>query len=114
METIQDLLSNWDKLEVIGMTPDKHDSILTRCKDMKISIEFMYDTSDSIGHTYTIAMLIGYTNTGRRFTIQSWGCHDDDAVTFHKWFMRKAYEARNLDYDNDEALKSYILKRIQG
>lgn len=113
MDTIQELLSSWNKLVVIGANPEKHDSILTMCGDTKVSIEFMYDTSDSTGCTYTIALLIGYTSEGRRFTIQSWGCHDDDTVIFHKWFKHKMYEARGLDYDNDDALKTQILNQLK-
>lgn len=112
MNTIQELLSEWDKLVVVGTTPEKHDSILTMCGDTKVAIEFMLTTSETMGKPYTVAYIVGYTPHGHRFTIQSWGCHGEDELVFHKWFMRKYNAARNQDYAEQNVLKGIVLDQI--
>lgn len=112
MDTIQELLSSWDKLVVIGTTPEKHDSILATCGNTKVAIEFMLQTSETMGKPYTVAYIVGYTTSGHRFNIQSWGCHDEDELTFHKWFIKKMAYARKQDYIEQDILKDTILRQL--
>ena len=108
MHRIEELLSSWDKLEVIGMTPDKHNSILTLCGDVKVAIEFRYDTSSYDGKTYTLAYLAAYTEIGDRVSVQSYGCHDDEQIEFHKWFAKKRDGAMNADGKEKCRIKEFV------
>jgi len=108
MHRIEELLSSWDKLEVIGMTADKHNSILTLCGDVKVAIEFRYDTSSFDGMTYTLAYLVAYTETGDRVSVQSYGCHDHEQIEFHKWFAKKKAEAIYADSKEERRLKEFV------
>lgn len=108
MNNIQELLSSWDTLEVIGMTPDKHNSILTLCGDIKVAIEFRYETSSFDGKTYTLAYLAAYTENGDRVSVQPYGCHDDEQVEFHKWFAHKKADAINADSKEERRIKEFV------
>jgi len=106
--SLTDVLSAWDRLEIIGETPNKSNSILAMADKVKVAIEYSIRVPDTVNSSpYTTAYLVGYDDNGNRHTLrnQQWAMphNDGDAVTdaqmFHNWFREKMAEARGLDED---------------
>jgi len=106
--SLTEVLSAWDRLEIIGETPNKSNSILAMADKVKVAIEYSIrvpETSQS--SPYTTAYLVGYDDNGNRHTLrnQQWAMshNDGDAITdadiFHGWFKEKMAEARGMDED---------------
>ncbi len=106
--TLTSLLSAWDKLEVVGINPDNHKSILTstlvNCRNdfgkrqVKVAIEYRLEDNNGGGLPYIYAFLVMYDHNGHRRSViknGSWGCHGEDIMEFKLWFARK------LGYAND-------------
>jgi len=108
MKNIQELLSSWDKLKVIGMTSVHNNSVLTLCGDVKVAIEYRYETSQYDGLTYTLAYLVAYTELGDRVSVQSYGCHGEEQVKFHKWFAQKKADAISADFKEECRIKEFV------
>ena len=106
--SLTEVLSAWDRLEIIGETPNKSNSILAMADKVKVAIEYSIRVPDTVNSSpYTTAYLVGYDDNGNRHTIrnQQWAMphNDGDAVTdaqmFHNWFREKMAVARGLDED---------------
>jgi hypothetical protein len=106
--SLTEVLSAWDMLEIIGETPNKSNSILAMADKVKVAIEYSIRVPDTVNSSpYTTAYLVGYDDNGNRHTLrnQQWAMphNDGDAVTdaqmFHNWFREKMAEARGLDED---------------
>ena len=107
--TLTSLLSAWDKLEVVGTTPDKRNSILTStlvdCRNdfgkrqVKIAIEYrLEEFFIKTSKIYIHAFLVMYDQNGHRRSVLkngAWGCHGDDITEFKMWFAKK------LSYANE-------------
>ena len=103
LPTLTDFLTSWDKLTVIGMTPDRHDSIMTLApvglNGVKVAIEYRHQISHSSGECSTIAYLVSYDEFGNRVSLrnQTYGCFGDEEKQFHQWFAKKMAGAVELD-----------------
>jgi hypothetical protein len=106
--SLTEVLSAWDMLEIIGETPNKSNSILAMADKVKVAIEYSIRVPDTVNSSpYTTAYLVGYDDNGNRHTLrnQQWAMphNDGDAITeaqvFHNWFKEKMAEARGLDED---------------
>lgn len=103
LPTLTDFLTSWDKLTVIGMTPERNDSIMTLApvglNGVKVAIEYRHQISHSSGECSTIAYLVAYDEYGNRVTLrnQTYGCFGDEEKQFHQWFAKKMAGACNLD-----------------
>jgi len=103
LPTLTDFLTSWDKLTVIGMTPDRHDSIMTLAPvtyhGVKVAIEYRHQISHSSGECSTIAYLVAYDEFGNRVSLrnQTYGCFGDEEKQFHQWFAKKMARACILD-----------------
>ena len=101
LPTLTDFLNSWDdKLIVTGMTPDRHDSVMTTTtNNIPVAIEYRHQISASSGVCSTIAYLVGYDEEGNRVTLrnQTYGCFGDEEKQFHQWFAKKMASALNLD-----------------
>ena len=103
LPTLTDFLTSWDKLTVIGMTPDRHDSIMTLAPvtyhGVKVAIEYRHQISHSSGECSTIAYLVGYDSNGNRVSLrnQTYGCFGDEEKQFHQWFAKKMAGAVQMD-----------------
>jgi len=103
LPTLTDVLTSWDKLTVIGMTPDRHDSIMTLApvglNGVKVAIEYRHQIGASSGVCSTIAYLVAYDEYGNRVTVrnQTYGCFDDEEKQFHQWFAKKMEGAMEMD-----------------
>ena len=106
--SLTELLSAWDKLEIIGETPNKSNSILAMAGEVKVAIEYSVRVPETYNSSpYTTAYLVGYDDNGNRHTLrnQQWSMshNDGDAITdadvFHNWFKQKMAEARDMDED---------------
>jgi hypothetical protein len=106
--SLKELLSAWDKLEIIGETPNKSNSILAMAGNVKVAIEYSVRVPETYNSSpYTTAYLVGYDDNGNRHTLrnQQWSMshNDGDAITdadvFHNWFKQKTAEARDMDED---------------
>ena len=103
LPTLTDFLTSWDKLTVIGMTPERHDSIMTLApvglNGVKVAIEYRHQISRSSGVCSTIAYLVAYDSNGNRGTLrnQTYGCFGDEEKQFHQWFATKIAGAVELD-----------------
>lgn len=121
LPTLTDFLTSWDKLTVIGMTPERNDSIMTLApvglNGVKVAIEYRHQISSSTGECSTIAYLVAYDENGNRVTLrnQTYGCFGDEEKQFHQWFAKKMGKACGLDVSRrlelnravDEALGWY-------
>jgi len=103
-KSLTELLATWDKLHVVGMTPEKSNSIMTETpmggSIVKVAIEFQHKNSPVSGAHYIDAYLVAYDFYGNRVNVRfngSWGCHDEEIPQFIKWFHLKKYEARDKD-----------------
>ena len=103
LPTLTDFLTSWDKLTVIGMTPERHDSIMTLApvglNGVKVAIEYRHQVGHSSGECSTIAYLVAYDEYGNRVTMrnQTYGCFGDEEKQFHQWFAKKMAGAVELD-----------------
>ena len=100
LPTLTDFLTSWDKLIVTGMTPDRHDSVMTTTtNNIPVAIEYRHQISSSSGVCSTIAYLVGYDEEGNRVTLrnQTYGCFGDEEKQFHKWFAKKMAGAVEMD-----------------
>lgn len=106
--SLTELLSAWDRLEIIGETPNKSNSILAMAGNIKVAIEYSVRVPETYNSSpYTTAYLVGYDDNGNRHTLrnQQWAMshNDGDAITdadvFHNWFKQKMAEARDMDED---------------
>ena len=103
LPTLTDFLTSWDKLTVIGMTPDRHDSIMTLApvglNGVKVAIEYRHQISHSSGECSTIAYLVSYDEFGNRVSLrnQTYGCFGDEEKQFHQWFAKKMAGAVEMD-----------------
>lgn len=101
LPTLTDFLTSWDdKLIVTGMTPDRHDSVMTTTtNNIPVAIEYRHQISASSGVCSTIAYLVAYDDNGNRVTLrnQTYGCFGDEEKQFHQWFAKKMAGAVELD-----------------
>lgn len=106
--SLTELLSAWDRLEIIGETPNKSNSVLAMAGNVKVAIEYSVRVPETYNSSpYTTAYLVGYDDNGNRHTLrnQQWSMshNDGDAITdadvFHNWFKQKMAEARDMDED---------------
>lgn len=103
-QDLTELLTAWDKLHVVGMTPEKSNSVMTETligdSLVKIAIEFQHRNSPISGTHSINAYLVAYDFYGNRVNVRfngSWGCHDEEIPQFIKWFHSKTCEARGKD-----------------
>lgn len=107
--TLTSLLSAWDKLEVVGINPDNHKSILTKTiishpeeyglKEVKIAIEYRIEEGGARNAPYIYAFLVMYDRNGQRRSViknGSWGCHGEDMMEFKLWFAKKLSHANQV------------------
>lgn len=106
--SLTEVLSAWDRLEIIGETPNKSNSVLAMAGNVKVAIEYSVRVPETYNSSpYTTAYLVGYDDNGNRHTLrnQQWSMshNDGDAITdadvFHNWFKQKMAEARDMDED---------------
>ena len=100
LPTLTDFLTSWDKLIVIGMTPERNDSVMTLAPNgVKVTIEYRHQISMHTGETSTVAFLVAYDEYGNRVTLrnQTYGCFGDEEKQFHQWFAKKMAGAVELD-----------------
>ena len=103
LPTLTDVLTSWDKLTVIGMTPERNDSIMTLApiglNGVKVAIEHRNQINSSSGECSTVAFLVAYDEYGNRVTMrnQTYGCFGDEEKQFHQWFSKKRAGANELD-----------------
>ena len=103
LPTLTDFLTSWDKLTVIGMTPERNDSIMTLApvglNGVKVAIEYRHQINSSSGECSTVAFLVAYDEYGTRVTLrnQTYGCFGDEEKQFHQWFAKKMGKACVLD-----------------
>ena len=100
--TLTHLLGAWDRLEVVGINPDNHKSILTNTfidgGNRKIAIEYRIEEGGYMNAPYIYAFLVMYDQNGHRRSViknGSWGCHGEDMMEFKLWFAKK------LSYANE-------------
>ena len=102
LPTLTDFLTSWDKLTVIGMTPERHDSIMTLApvgiNGVKVAIEYRHQVNHR-GECSTIAYLVSYDEYGNRVSLRNhvYGCFGDEQEQFHQWFAKKVAGAVELD-----------------
>ena len=107
--TLTSLLSAWDRLEVIGINPDNHKSILTSTLvdsrndffllEDRIAIEYRIEDSNHMTAPYIYAFLVMYDQNGHRRSViknGSWGCHGEDMMEFKLWFAKKLRDANDM------------------
>ena len=100
--TLTHLLGAWDRLEVVGINPDNHKSILTstlvNCRNdfgkrqVKVAIEYRIEEAGYMNAPYIYAFLVMYDQNGQRRSViknGSWGCHGEDMMEFKLWFAKK-------------------------
>tara|TARA_R100001086_G_scaffold175344_1_gene96541 strand:- start:99 stop:464 length:366 start_codon:yes stop_codon:yes gene_type:complete len=103
LPTLTDFLTSWDELTVIGMNPDRHDSIMTLApviyNGVKVAIEYRHQINSSTGECSTVAFLVAYDGYGNRITLrnQTYGCFGDEEKQFHQWFAKKMAGAVQMD-----------------
>ena len=100
--TLTHLLGAWDRLEVVGINPDNHKSILTNTfidgGNRKIAIEYRIEEGHARLTPYIYAFLVMYDQNGQRRSViknGSWGCHGEHMMEFKLWFAKK------LSYANE-------------
>jgi hypothetical protein len=110
------MLKDWDELAIAGVSPGKHDSIMTITemdgRDQRIDIEYRHEVTTN-HKQYLICYLVAYDQHGNRHTVKghTWGCHDDeseDVNTFLRWFMKNLAFARSLDRDRELRMQDRI------
>ena len=121
--TLTSLLSAWDRLEVVGINPDNHKSILTNTllphrnefgkRQVKIAIEYRIEDSNHMTAPYIYAFLVMYDQNGHRRSVSengSWGCHGDDMMEFKLWFAKKLRDANDLQEQRIEDEQDRIIE----
>lgn len=113
--SLTELLATWDKLHVVGMTPEKTDSIMTETlmgdSILRVAIEFQHRNSAVSGTHSISAYLVAYDFYGNRVNVRfngSWGCHDEEIPQFIKWFQLKSNEARDKDEARQNATAGVV------
>jgi hypothetical protein len=119
--TLTHLLGAWDRLEVIGINPDNHKSILTSTllphrnefgkRQVKIAIEYRIEDNNHMTPPYIYAFLVMYDQNGcRRSVIKngSWGCHGEDMMEFKLWFAKKLRDANDMQEERIENAQDSI------
>ena len=122
--TLTSLLSAWDKLEVVGINPDNHKSILTSTivderdeqgkillRPVKIAIEYRLEDNNGGGLPYVYAFLVMYDQNGHRRSVLkngAWGCHGDDILEFKRWFREKLQVANDMQEQRIEKTQDSI------
>jgi hypothetical protein len=119
--TLTSLLSAWDRLEVIGINPDNHKSILTStlvdCRndffllEDRIAIEYRIEDSNHMTAPYIYAFLVMYDQNGHRRSViknGSWGCHGEDMMEFKLWFAKKLRDANDMQEERIEKAQDRI------
>jgi hypothetical protein len=113
--SLTELLATWDKLHVVGMTPEKTNSIMTETlmgdSIVKVAIEFQHRNSAVSGTHSISAYLVAYDFYGNRVNVRfngSWGCHDEEIPQFIKWFQLKSNEARDKDEARQNATTGVV------
>ena len=113
--SLTELLATWDKLHVVGMTPEKTDSIMTETlmgdSILRVAIEFQHRNSAVSGTHSISACLVAYDFYGNRVNVRfngSWGCHDEEIPQFIKWFQLKSNEARDKDEARQNATAGVV------
>jgi len=113
--TLTHLLGAWDRLEVIGINPDNHKSILTNTfidgGTRKIAIEYRLEDNNGGGLPYVYAFLVMYDQNGHRRSVLKnggWGCHGDDILEFKRWFREKLQVANNMQEQRIEDAQDNI------
>jgi hypothetical protein len=119
--TLTSLLSAWDRLEVIGINPDNHKSILTStlvdCRndffllEDRIAIEYRIEDSNHMTAPYIYAFLVMYDQNGHRRSViknGSWGCHGEDMMEFKLWFSKKMRSAHDMQEERIENAQDSI------
>ena len=101
--TLTHLLGAWDRLEVVGINPDNHKSILTNTfidgGTRKIAIEYRIEEGGYMNAPYIYAFLVMYDQNGQRRSViknGSWGCHGEDMMEFKLWFAKKLSHANEV------------------
>ena len=115
LPTLTDFLTNWDKLIVTGMTPERNDSVMTVAPNgTTVTIEYRHQISAHTGETSTVAYLVAYDDNGNRVTLrnQTYGCFDDEEKQFHQWFAGKMASAMQLDGQRRSELSKTIDKLL--
>ena len=111
MKNLQQYLSSWDKLTITGMTPERHDSVMTIAPNgTSVTIEYRHQINSSSGECSTIAFLVAYDSNGNRVSLrnQMYGCFGDEEKLFHKWFAKKTAYAMELDARRRDDLSNGI------
>lgn len=113
--SLPELLATWDKLHVVGMTPEKTNSIMTETlmgdSIVRVAIEFQHRNSAVSGTHSISAYLVAYDFYGNRVNVRfngSWGCHDEEIPQFIKWFQLKSNEARDKDEARQNATAGVV------
>jgi hypothetical protein len=119
--TLTSLLSAWDRLEVIGINPDNHKSILTStlvdCRndfflsEDRIAIEYRIEEGGARCAPYIYAFLVMYDQNGHRRSViknGSWGCHGEDMMEFKLWFAKKLRDANDMQEERIENAQDRI------
>lgn len=110
------MLNDWEELAIAGVSPDKHDAIMTITeidgRDQRIDIEYRQEVTTN-HKQYLICYLVAYDQHGNRHTVKNhtWGCHDDesrDIYTFLRWFTKNLAFARQLDRERELRLQDRI------
>ena len=119
--TLTHLLGAWDRLEVVGINPDNHKSILTstlvNCRNdfgkrqVKVAIEYRLEESGARNAPYIYAFLVMYDQNGHRRSViknGSWGCHGEDMMEFKLWFAKKLNHANEMQEQRIENAQESI------
>jgi hypothetical protein len=122
--TLTSLLSAWDRLEVVGINPDNHKSILTSSivderdeqgkillRAVKIAIEYRIEEGGARCAPYIYAFLVMYDQNGHRRSViknGSWGCHGEDMMEFKLWFAKKLRDAHDMQEERIENAQDSI------
>ena len=119
--TLTHLLGAWDRLEVVGINPDNHKSILTNTllphrnefgkRQVKIAIEYRIEEGGYMNVPYIYAFLVMYDQNGNRRSVTkngSWGCHGEDMMEFKLWFAKKLNHANEMQEQRIENAQESI------
>jgi hypothetical protein len=119
--TLTHLLGAWDRLEVVGINPDNHKSILTSTllphpnefgkRQVKIAIEYRVEEGHARLSPYIYAFLVMYDQNGHRRSViknGSWGCHGEDMMEFKLWFAKKLRDANDMQEQRIENAQDSI------
>jgi hypothetical protein len=110
---LNDLLSQWDKMEFIGLAPDR-DALMCKLNGLDLRVEYLHRVSETCHTPYVSVFLVHVDKYGRRQSLRSntYGCWGDERKEFFKWFADKAYHARQLERSAFEAVEEQINKML--